>query len=281
MPDAPLKIALAGATGRMGRLIAGEVAGDATAEIVAASGSPNNANIGADLGRIIGGANLGVTLGDKLEASQLSDAQVIIDFSSRAASVTHARLAAKNRTPLMLGVTGHDSKQENEIASLAKTIPIAWCANTSTGITILTFLAEKAVQTLPPAKWDIAISEAHHKNKIDAPSGTAIVLGDAIVRAGGMDLLKRAIDNREERHADADFKVTHKGIEFGVTRKGDVVGDHRVVFFGESEQLDLTHRAHDRAVFAKGALVAAKWIADPARQPGIYTMSDVLGLGRD
>ena len=268
----PLRIALPGATGRMGRMLIRVVADDPQAQIVAASDHPQSQHIGADIGSLNGGEASGVMVSDNAHALFSATPQVVVDFTTPEASLNHARLVASANTPLVLGTTGHNDKQSKEIADLAKKIPIAWCANTSVGVTLLLRLVEEAARRLTSGDWDIEISELHHKHKIDAPSGTALALGRAAAKARGSDF-------KHDASAMTRQGARPKGsIGFAVTRGGNVAGEHRVAFLGESERLELTHKAADRIIFARGALLAAKWIAAQPK-PGIYTMQDVLGLG--
>ena len=272
----PLTIALTGATGRMGRMIAHATLADPSVQIIAASTEANDPHVGEDLGRVIGGDGTAMAVAIKANAEALFTGvvtpQVLIDFTTAPASMTHVKLAADRGTPVMLGTTGHNQKQGEEIRKLAKKIPIAWCANTSIGVAVLSRLVEETARVLADMDWDIEIGEVHHKHKIDAPSGTALALGRAAAKGQGKELDHPRKETREGRRPKND-------IGFAVMRGGDVAGEHSVLFLGECERLELTHRANDRVIFAKGAITAAKWIADPKRKPGLYTMADVLGLG--
>ena len=193
---------------------------------------------------------------------------VIIDFTVPAATVTHVRLAARQKKSLVIGTTGLGAAEEKEIREAAQTCAIVYAANMSIGVNLMLALVEQAAAKLGP-EFDIEIAETHHKHKKDAPSGTALALGKAAAKGRGITLDEKQIADRGgERRPGA--------IGFSVQRGGDVVGEHTVSFFGAGERVALTHIASDRALFARGALRAARWVAD--RPPGLYSMRDVLGL---
>lgn len=198
--------------------------------------------------------------------------EIVIDFTSPDSSVTHAGIAAKTGKPLLIGTTGMNPSQLETIAAAAATAPILVAANTSLGVTVLSALVQKTAALLG-SDFAIEILEAHHGNKVDAPSGTALALGRAAAAGRGLDLNSHRVSNRDghtgKRQAD--------DIGFAVLRGGDVVGEHTVFFYGQGERLELTHRATDRVLFAKGALQAARWLVGQA--PGLYSMQDFLKLG--
>ncbi len=208
--------------------------------------------------------------GDMIEATAFAGVDVAVDFSSHEATAALARLAATRKVPLVIGTTGHTPAERKEITALAKKIPIVWAGNYSVGVNLLNFLVRRAAGVLG-ARYNIEVVEMHHRDKKDAPSGTAEKLVEIL---------------REARRLDGD-KVVHgrHGIvgarpeeQIGVhaLRGGDVVGDHTVIFAGDGERLELTHKASSRAIFASGALHAAKWAK--GQKPGLYGMEDVLGL---
>ena len=245
------------------------VGDDSTAHIVSASTNPENEYVGKDIADLTGGKETGVVVSGKPQDLFSANPQVAIDFTTADASMHHARLAANNKTPLMLGTTGHSQSQRDEIAGLAKTIPIAHCANTSVGVNLLLNLVEETARQLAASEWDIEIIELHHKHKRDAPSGTALSLGQAAAK--GRDWVFEQVKLEERAGVRPD-----KGIGIAAVRGGGVAGEHSVFFLSESEQLELTHRASNRAIFARGAVIAAKWVAHA--KPGLYTMQHVLGL---
>jgi 4-hydroxy-tetrahydrodipicolinate reductase len=206
---------------------------------------------------------------DAEELFKKSDA--IIDFTIPAATRKHAKLAAKHKTALIVGTTGLSTADEKELAAAAKTAPVVYAANFSVGVNVTLALVERAAAALSD-DWDIEIFEAHHKNKIDAPSGTALALGKSAAAGRKVDL-KKAADYA--RHGETGKRKKGQ-IGFSVARGGDVVGDHRVFFYGEGERVEISHIATNRALFARGALRAALWTK--GKKPGLYSMKDVLGL---
>ena len=197
-------------------------------------------------------------------ASLFEASELIIDFTNPDAAENHIALALEHKIPLLIGTTGLHAPQEHAIREAAKEIPLLQAANTSLGITLLQHLVKEAASRLGP-EWDIEVFESHHRHKVDAPSGTALMLGEAA---------------REGRGC-GDFVFDHHGgerkegtIGFAVARGGDVAGEHDVTFYAQGERLTLGHKATDRALFAKGAIFAAKWLS--RQEPGLYTMKDVL-----
>lgn len=203
---------------------------------------------------------------DPLELFEISDA--VIDFTLPEGTMQHALCAAKTKKPLIVGTTGLSAAQEEQLKEAAKSAPIVYAANMSLGVNLLIELVEKAAQALDP-QWDIEIFEAHHKHKIDSPSGTALALGKAAAKGRGMGLP----DNIQH---DRNGTRTQGEIGFAAVRGGDVVGEHTVFFYAAGERLELTHRATNRALFARGALKAALWTKN--KPAGLYSMRDVLGL---
>ncbi len=208
--------------------------------------------------------------GDVLTAADLAGMDAVVDFSSHDATAMLAKIAATRKVPLVIGTTGHTPAERKEITALAKKIPIVWAGNYSVGVNLLNFLTRRAATVLG-SRYNVEIVEMHHRDKKDAPSGTAEKLLEVV---------------REARHLGED-KVTHgrKGLvgsrpedQIGVhaLRGGDIVGDHTVIFAGDGERLELTHKASSRAIFAAGALHAAHWVK--GQKPGLYGMDDVLGL---
>ena len=262
----PIRIALPGASGRMGRMLTRVVAADDGLKIVSATAAPDDAMIGQDLGLNNHLAEMGVVVGGEAEDLFVPSPQVCIDFTAPDASVRHVELAAAHGVPMVIGTTGLNEEQHEAISHAAQKIPIMICANTSFGITLLRQLVEQVAAQLSTG-WDIEIVETHHKHKIDAPSGTALALGDAAAKGRGVLLGDVASMNREgARHAG--------NIGFAVMRGGNVVGEHSVIFYGDCERIELTHRATDRVIFAQGALRAGVWVV--GQPAGLYAMDDVL-----
>ena len=262
----PIRIALPGASGRMGRMLTRLVAGDDSLTIVSATAAPDDAMIGQDLGLNNHLAEMGVVVGDKAADLFASNPQLCIDFTAPEASVRHAELAAAHGVPMVIGTTGLNDEQHEVIRACAKKIPIMICANTSVGITLLRQLVEQVAAQLVSG-WDIEIVETHHKHKIDAPSGTALALGAAAAKGRGVLLGDVASINREGARRDGN-------IGFAVMRGGTVAGEHSVIFYGDSERVELTHRATDRIIFAQGAVRAGVWVV--GQDAGLYAMDDVL-----
>ncbi len=265
-----MTFAVAGCAGRMGRTLMAEVLAAKGCTLVAGSESPGHEAVGRDLGALAGAGTLGVACMDTPDALFAADA--VLDFTTPAASLAHARLAAAQGRVLVIGTTGIDAAQAGELEAAAAAAAIVWAANMSVGINLLLGLTEK-VAALLDESTDIEVVEMHHRHKVDAPSGTSLALGRAAAAGRGVALNDVAVRNRDgvtgPRPAGA--------IGFSNIRGGDVVGDHTVIFAGTGERIELTHRASDRAIYAQGALRAARWAK--GRAPGLYSMKDVLGLG--
>ena len=265
----PIRIALAGAAGRMGRMITRAVAEADGFDLVAAADVPDSPLAGEDAGAINGLGDMGVAVSGSADALVEAKPDAIVDFTAAEASTAHAELAAGAGVPLVIGTTGHDRGQSARLEKAAAKTAIAWSANTSIGVTLLLGLVRQAAGALGDG-WDIEIAETHHHHKVDAPSGTAIALGEAAARGRGVDLASAA---DHARHGITGAREAGR-IGFSVMRGGDVVGEHSVVLFGEGERVELAHKATDRMIFARGALRAARWVA--GRKPGLYSMEDVL-----
>ena len=198
-------------------------------------------------------------------------ADVVVDFTLPASSVAHAELAGETGTALVIGTTGIDAAQEAAIAAAAAQAPILRAANMSLGVNLLLKLVEQTARALDLA-FDIEVVEMHHRHKIDAPSGTALALGQAAAAGRAVNL-----ESVAQRVRDGITGPRESGhIGFATLRGGDVAGEHTVVFAGESERLELTHKASNRVIFARGAVTAALWLS--GKPPGLYGMGDVLGL---
>ena len=269
---ADLGIGITGCAGRMGRMLVAEAGATPGCRIVAGVEIKGNPALGRDLGELAGIGTIGVKAGDD-PAALFGASDVVIDFSTPEAAVVSAGLAARHKKPLLLGTTGLTTAQGDAVRAAAKTVPIVWPPNTSLGVTLMLALVEEAARRLGP-EWDIEIVEMHHKHKVDAPSGTALALGQAAAAGRGIDLAKNSARGR-----DGVPGARKEGtIGFAALRGGDVAGDHTVVFAGAGERLEFTHRAASRQIFAKGAITAALWLGQPGRKPGLYGMKDVLGL---
>ncbi|CAK9039354.1 4-hydroxy-tetrahydrodipicolinate reductase (HTPA reductase) [Durusdinium trenchii] len=264
-------ILVAGAGGRMGKAVVSEVLKTPGANLAGGFERPGGPHIGKDIGVLAGLDAIGLAVEDAAEKG-LKRAAVMIDFTTPDASVGHAKAAAEKGVAHVIGATGFSLNHEAEIAEIAKQIPIVKSGNMSVGVNILTALVEEAARALENS-YDIEIIEAHHGAKLDAPSGTALMLGKAAARGRAVDFAEKAVGMAGDRTG----KRQPGDIGFAVVRGGGIVGDHDVVFAGADEVIRLSHHAIDRGLFAKGAVVAARWAV--GKPPGLYSMRDVLGLG--
>jgi 4-hydroxy-tetrahydrodipicolinate reductase len=262
-----IRAALVGATGRMGQAIIAAANHSADIAITAAVGARARGALGRDAGELAGSHALGVPLTDDLR-SVLADADVVIDFSTASAAEEHLRACREAKKPLLLGTTGHGAARQPLFAAAGADIALLVAPNTSLGATLLLALTHTAAAQLP-LDFDVEIIEAHHRLKADAPSGTALALADAVAHARSQPLEEVAVVDR-----GADASRRPGGIGFAIVRAGDLIGEHTVLFAGPGEQLTLTHRATDRAIFARGALKAAAWLA--AQPHGLYAMRDIF-----
>ncbi len=264
-------IGIYGAAGRMGRAIAAVAREDTAVEIACAVEHEGSLHAGADLGTLAGGASLGVSVTTDLVAA-LEACDVIIDFTTPAGTRRLIDACARADKPAVVGTTGLDDAAHAAIATLAERAPVVVAPNMSAGVTLLFHLAARAAEALGP-DFDAEIVEMHHRKKVDAPSGTAVRLGDVVARAKGLDPAKHVVHGRSGQvgaRPDAEVGIM-------TLRGGDVVGEHTLLLVGPGERLELTHRATDRAIFARGAVRAAKWAV--TRPAGLYDMAAVLGLG--
>jgi 4-hydroxy-tetrahydrodipicolinate reductase len=255
----PLKIAVAGALGRMGQAVAALVAADPGLTLAGRFDRPQ----ATDEGLIS-------------RDQALAAADVAVDFSTPSASVALAEAAAKaGRPALVIGTTGLDEAQTAAIDAAAKRVAIVRAGNFSLGVNMLLGLVEQAARALPAEAFDVEVFEAHHRRKVDAPSGTGLMLGEAAAAGRGVELAKVA-----QRGRDGITGARKPGdIGFSVMRAGGIVGEHAVVFASDEEILTLSHSARDRSLFARGALAAARWVA--GKPPAAYDMRDVLGFPKE
>jgi 4-hydroxy-tetrahydrodipicolinate reductase len=264
------KIAIAGAAGRMGRMLIEAVAASSDAQLTAAIESPGSSLIGADAGELAGlGKNGVLIVGDIAEVSDQFD--TLIDFTAPEATLANAQFCAANGKGLVVGTTGFSPEQLNELKALQTQLPMIKAANYSTGVNLSLKLLELAASIMG-SDSDIEIVEAHHRHKVDAPSGTALAMGEAIADTLKRDLSKVAVYGREGQTGARERET----IGFATVRGGDVVGDHTVMFMAEGERLEITHKASSRMAFARGAVRAAAWLI--GKNKGLYSMRDVLGL---
>lgn len=269
MGDLP-GIVVTGASGRMGQMLVRTIAASGKARLVGCVERAGHDWVGRDIGACMGGAALGVTVtDDPLET--FAKAQAVVDFTAPAATVEFAALAAQARAVHVIGTTGLEAAHLAKIDAAARHAVIVRAGNMSLGVNLLVRLTQKIAAALDE-DWDVEIVEAHHRMKVDAPSGTALMLGQAAAEGRGVDL-EQAMESG--RHGITGARK-RGSIGFAAVRGGDVVGEHDVIFAADGERVVLRHLATDRAIFARGALRAALW--GQGQKPGQYDMMDVLGL---
>lgn len=263
-------VVIVGARGRMGKALIREITLSDSMILEAAVDREGGSGLGQDAGRLAGLTELGVTVTDDLRPPRSS---VVVDFSLPHAAEANIRRCAEAGVPLVLGTTGLQKSTRELLREAAREIAIVSAANFSVGVTLLTKIAGLVAQALGES-WDAELLEIHHSHKRDAPSGTALRIAKAVARATGRDLDQAMRTDRSETTAEP----RRRG-EIGISalRGGDSIGEHTLMFLAEGERLELTHRAYDRAIFARGALRAARWAA--RKEPGLYSMADVIGLG--
>ncbi len=266
-----MRLIVAGAGGRMGRTLIQAIAANKDATLAGAVDAPGSAVIGRDAGELAGLGRNGVTVATDIEPL-LANADGLLDFTIPAATIAYAELMARHGRVHVIGTTGLSGENEKLIAEAAKRAVVVKSGNMSMGVNLLAALVKRVAQTLDE-DFDIEIVEMHHNKKVDAPSGTALMLGQAAADGRGIDLSQRS-----ERGRDGHTGARQAGdIGFASLRGGTVVGEHSVIFAGPAERIELVHKAEDRMIFARGAVRAAVWAR--GQKPGLYSMADVLGLG--
>lgn len=263
-----LNIVITGSGGRMGQALLQATLDDAELRLAGALDRPDSPQLGKDAGEAFGAA-CGVRLTSVTQA--LKPGTVLVDFTRPEPSLAYLEACRSAGAGMVIGTTGFTALQKQAIADAAREIPVVFAPNMSVGVNLLINLVQAAARVLSEG-YDIEIIEAHHRHKVDAPSGTALRLGEAAAAALGRNLEDCAIYGREGVTGERDPAT----IGFATVRGGDVVGDHTVLFAGTGERVELTHKASSRATFALGALRAAKFIAD--KKSGLFDMRDVLGL---
>lgn len=272
-------IIIAGVDGRMGRVIAQCVLASNDVTLIGAFDRKGSDAIGQDVGELAGLGKAGISVGDNFEDIALkkkAGPAVLIDFTMPLATIYHAGLCAENGIAHAIGTTGFTPDEDAQINAQSQKCAIVKARNMSTGVTLLSVLVERAAKSLGE-DFDIEITEAHHRHKVDAPSGTALLLGEAAAHGRGVSMEDKSVRARdgitgERRSGD---------IGFSVVRGGGIIGDHSVMYASEAESITLSHHALDRSLFARGALRAALWLTQNGtdlRAPGLYDMKDVLGL---
>ena len=264
--NTPVKIAIHGAAGRMGRALIQAASANSAVRLAAAVDRAGAAELGQDAGALAGLTPNGVMLGAELK---LAGVDVLLDFTRPEATLAGLDACVGAGKAMVIGTTGFNQAQRSRLEAAAGKIPLCLSGNFSIGINLCMQLVEQAARALGD-KFDIEIIEAHHRAKVDAPSGTALMLGEAAAHGVGRDLKDVAL---YDRHGHTGARES-RSIGFSTIRGGDVVGDHTVLFLGDGERLEITHRASSRMNFANGAVRAAAWLA--GRKPGLYSMHDVL-----
>jgi 4-hydroxy-tetrahydrodipicolinate reductase len=267
---ADMRLIVAGAGGRMGRTLIHAIAASRGLSLCAAVDAASSAVIGRDAGELAGLGKNGVLVQSNIEPL-LADADGLLDFTVPAATVTFAELAARRGMVHVIGTTGLSGENENLIKEASRRAIIVKSGNMSVGVSLLAAVVKRIAQTLDD-EFDIEIVEMHHNKKVDAPSGTALMLGHAAAQGRGIDFAQHSVRGR-----DGHTGVRCPGaIGFAALRGGSVVGEHTVIFAGPAERVEVSHKAEDRMIFARGAIRAALWAR--GQQPGLYSMADVLGL---
>lgn len=265
-----IRVGIVGASGRMGRTLIEAALAHHQIRLGAAVERPNSKLLGVDAGDLVGHGNIGVTLVDSLDLVA-EDFDVLIDFTNPESSIELIQWCCEHQKPIVIGTTGFNSHQKERIAEYAQDLPIMLAPNMSVGVNLLFKLLETAAEVMG-SYTDIEIIEGHHRYKKDAPSGTALKMGEVIAETLGRDLEQCAIYGREgisgERERDT--------IAFSTIRAGDIVGEHTALFADIGERLEITHKASSRMTFANGAMRASLWLS--TQQNGLFDMQNVLGL---
>lgn len=266
-----IRIAIAGAAGRMGRaLVEAVYLSNADVMLTTATVLAQDPCLKVDSGLLAMGVNNGVTIGSNLAAS-VDKFDVLIDFTEPAATLSHIELCRRHEKAMVIGTTGLSGEERRQIDSAGDSIPIVFAPNMSIGVNLCLNLLEQTARAFGD-EVDVEISEAHHRFKKDAPSGTALKMGEVVAQTLGRDLKEVAVFGREGVGDERDRST----IGFSTVRGGDIVGDHTVTFASLGERVEITHKASSRMTFANGAVRAALWVAE--KKPGVYSMQQVLAL---
>ncbi len=267
--SSPLRIAIAGASGRMGRMLIEAVLNAPDCELAGALDVPANPALGSDAGAFLG-RTTGVIITSDVPAA-LARAQVLIDFTRPEGTMAHVRVCQQLGVKMVIGTTGFGDADKAELAQAAQSLAMVVAPNMSVGVNVTLRLLQMAAKALSTG-YDIEVIEAHHRHKVDAPSGTALKMGEVIAEALGRDLKDCAVYAREGHTGERD----PSSIGFATIRGGDIVGDHTVMFAGTGERVEITHRSGSRSNYAQGSLRAARYLAE--RSSGMFDMFDVLNL---
>ncbi|MDH4133239.1 MAG: 4-hydroxy-tetrahydrodipicolinate reductase [Gammaproteobacteria bacterium] len=265
-----LRIAVSGVSGRMGRALVEACQHGAGLRLAVALDRAGSPAVGQDAGELAGLGKLGVVIRDDLQAA-LKDFDVLVDFTRPEAALGYLEICRKNGKKMVIGTTGFDAAGKEKISVAARETAIVFAPNMSVGVNLSFKLLELAARVLGD-EVDVEIIEAHHRHKVDAPSGTALRMGEVVARSLGRDLKDCAVYGRE----GVTGERARSTIGFATVRGGDIVGDHTVLFAGDGERVEITHKASSRMTFAKGAVRAAGWLA--GHKTGLFDMQDVLGL---
>ncbi|TLY40061.1 MAG: 4-hydroxy-tetrahydrodipicolinate reductase [Nitrospirae bacterium] len=265
-----IKVIVAGAAGRMGARLVSLLKESAALTLVGAVESKGHLTVGEDVGEVAGCGHIGIVIRDDLSAA-MERGEVVIDFSTPEATLEHLRIVVQHRRPMVIGTTGFSAPELAELKALVKPIPCVLSPNMSVGVNIIFKVIAEMAKSFGE-EYDIEVIEAHHRLKKDAPSGTALKMGEILARAMNRDLDQVGVYARkgligERRRGEIGIQAI---------RAGDIVGDHTVLFGGMGERVEVTHRVQSRDTFARGALRAARWVVK--QPPGLYDMMDVLGL---
>ena len=264
------KIGVIGCGGRMGRMLVAEIAATEGCTVAGGSEAPGSGYVNQDIGELAHIGRIGIPIGETVE-KLMRDSDVVLEFTSPAATVEHAALAASLGTAMVIGTTGLSAEETEMVQKATGKVPIVWAPNMSLGVNVLLSVVEEVARRLGP-DWDVEIIEMHHRGKVDAPSGTALALGRAAAAGRGVKF-----EEVEQRARDGITGPRRTGdIGFAALRGGDATGDHHVIFAGAGERLEIVHRATTRAIYAKGAVRAARWVV--GRPAGLYGLKEVLEL---
>ena len=266
-----MNLVVVGASGRMGQTLIRAIHAIEGAHLSGAIVRTGSPFLGKDAGEVAGVGNLGVAMSDD-PLPLFAKAHGVLDFTTPSATLNYAALTAQARIVHIIGTTGLSFEEEEKLSAAARHATIVKSGNMSLGVNLLSGLIKKAAQALGPEDFDIEVLEMHHKHKVDAPSGTALLLGEAAAEGRSINLAEKSVRVRDG-HTGPREEGT---IGFATLRGGSVIGDHSVILAGEGERITLTHHAQDRTIFARGAVKAALWAH--GKKPGLYSMLDVLGL---
>ena len=265
-----IRVAIVGAAGRMGRMLVEAVVGDDQCRLGAAIERTESSLLGVDAGELVGIGRAGIALSDNLQAV-INDFDVVINFTNPELTMTNVELCRQHGKSIVIGTTGLSDEQTAGLKNAAKDIPIVFAPNMSVGVNLVFKLLETAARIMDQDA-DIEVIEAHHRNKVDAPSGTALKMGEVVAETLGRDLDQCAVYGREGITGVRDRET----IGFATVRAGDVIGDHTVLFACEGERVEITHKASSRIIYARGALRAVRFLNE--KKTGLFDMQDVLGL---